>query len=80
MSDLLNTRLFDRYDDVEVVPENRNDLFDLCSTSDLYGPRSVLAMNNLEWWAGDYEASFNTPFPIDSLTSSRNSTLTLSMR
>jgi hypothetical protein len=31
------------------------DLFGLCACSNLYGPRSVLAMTKLEWWGGEYD-------------------------
>jgi hypothetical protein len=30
-------------------------LFDLCTATDLSGPRSVVGLSLLEWWASDYE-------------------------
>lgn len=33
----------------------RNDLFQLCAATDSTGPRSVVSLSLLEWWAGDYE-------------------------
>jgi hypothetical protein len=37
----------------------RNDLLGLCTGSDMDGPRSVVGLSLLEWWAGDYEVSSN---------------------
>lgn len=33
----------------------RNDLFDLSTATDAYGPRSVVGLSLLEWWGGEYE-------------------------
>jgi hypothetical protein len=32
-----------------------NDIFDLGHRSKSFGPRSVIAMNRLEWWGGQYD-------------------------
>jgi hypothetical protein len=37
-----------------------NDIFDLRHRSKLYGPRSVIAMNRLEWWGGQYDVRINS--------------------
>jgi hypothetical protein len=38
-----------------VTDDTQIDIFDLCVSSNLYGPRSVLAMTKLEWWGGEYD-------------------------
>jgi hypothetical protein len=57
---ILNTRFLDRHKAVDADPYSHddttaNDIFDLCHSSKLYGPRSVLAMTRLEWWGGEYD-------------------------
>ena len=53
---VLNRLLQDRFrSNAHASFEMRNDLFTLCATSEKYGPRSVMALNKLEWWGGEYE-------------------------
>lgn len=33
----------------------RNDLFQLCTATTTSGPRAVVSLSLLEWWAGEYE-------------------------
>lgn len=61
--------------------EARNDLLELCTSSNMYGPRSVMGLGRLEWWGGQYEVWYN-PIVIEAhrhrsgLTSYRSSTRT----
>lgn len=57
---ILNTMLQNRYrhnakttKDSDLIA--RNDLFDLCTATDINGARSIVGLSLLEWWAGDYE-------------------------
>lgn len=61
---ILNTMLQSRYrrNANRASPDDfiaRNDLFDLCTATDAHGPRSVIGLSLLEWWAGSYEVSSN---------------------
>jgi hypothetical protein len=52
----------------------RNDLFDLCTATDLNGPRSVVGLSLLEWWASDYEVHDRVFIIVHKLTCGRNFT------
>lgn len=52
---LLNDRLWERHADRNIKADTVNDLFELCRTSSRYGPRSVLALAELDWWGGQYD-------------------------
>ncbi|KAF1927976.1 uncharacterized protein M421DRAFT_421180 [Didymella exigua CBS 183.55] len=39
----------------------RNDLLDLCTATDMNGPRSVIGLSLLEWWEGLFDVSSHTP-------------------
>ena len=52
----------------------RNDLFDLCTATDLNGPRSVVGLSLLEWWASDYEVHDSDFIIAHELTCGRNFT------
>lgn len=57
---ILNTLLQDRYRDQAKSTRSNdliasNDLFDLCTATETGGPRSVVGLSLLEWWASDYE-------------------------
>lgn len=59
---ILNTMLQSRYqrNAKRARPDSlvaRNDLFELCTATDTIGPRSVVGLSLLEWWAGAYEVS-----------------------
>ncbi|KAF1934963.1 hypothetical protein EJ02DRAFT_471526 [Clathrospora elynae] len=58
---LLNTRFIGSNTPVDKTNELKNDLFDFCLSSDLYGPRSVMAMTRLEWWGGEYDRFYTNP-------------------
>ncbi|KAF1846506.1 uncharacterized protein K460DRAFT_281861 [Cucurbitaria berberidis CBS 394.84] len=49
--------------------EMRNDLLDLCTASEKYGPRSVMALTKLEWWGGEYEKFYTDPLNVSTITS-----------
>ena len=55
LSGLLNTRLTEQNCSPFKEYGTAKDIFDLSSRSSLYGPRSVLGMTRLEWWASDYD-------------------------
>lgn len=55
LSRLLNTRLSEQNCSPFKEPGTTKDIFDLSSRSSIYGPRSVLGINRLEWWAGEYD-------------------------
>ncbi|KAF2855798.1 hypothetical protein T440DRAFT_536007 [Plenodomus tracheiphilus IPT5] len=61
LSQLLNASFRTRYAGSDVADDTRNDLFDLCKSSDEKGPRSVLAMTRLEWWGGEYDRFYANP-------------------
>ncbi|KAF9694737.1 hypothetical protein EKO04_007552 [Ascochyta lentis] len=46
----------------------RNDLFDLCTVTGINGPRSVVGLSLLEWWAGEYEKFYTDPVNVPNLT------------
>jgi hypothetical protein len=52
---LLSARFLRRHFHRNLGDDTVNDLFDLCRTSSLYGPRSVLALTKLEWWNGQHD-------------------------
>lgn len=52
---LLSARFHRKQLDENVSDHKQNDLFDLCRSSHIYGPRSVLALTKLEWWGGHYD-------------------------
>lgn len=52
---LLNGRFRHRQMQSNVPDGETNDLFNLCTISETYGPQSVLAMSRLGWWGGEYE-------------------------
>lgn len=65
----LNTILQCRYRDnvKRTKPDEliaRNDLFDLCTATDTNGPRSVIGLSLLEWWAGGYEVRSSTSIEL----------------
>jgi hypothetical protein len=59
LNQLLQSRYRKSWSAAEDFPQRctNNDLFDLCSNSETYGPRSVVALTLLEWWHGDFEVS-----------------------
>ncbi|KAJ4986271.1 hypothetical protein SVAN01_08206 [Stagonosporopsis vannaccii] len=46
----------------------RNDLFQLCTATDSTGPRSVVGLSLLEWWAGGYEKFYTDPVNVPDIT------------
>lgn len=57
---ILNSILQSRYrENAKRTKQNdlvgRNDLFKLGTATDTNGPRSVIGLSLLEWWAGEYE-------------------------
>ena len=59
LNELLQARYRKRWGEAKDFPERwtNNDLFDLSSNSETWGPRSVVALTLLEWWHGDFEVS-----------------------
>jgi hypothetical protein len=55
LTSLINTRFKSRCRRVDLTTGTQYDIFDLCTCSNLYGPRSVLALARLEWWGGEYD-------------------------
>lgn len=55
LSRLLNNRLTEQNCSPFKEHGAVKDIFDLSSRSSLYGPRSVLGMTRLEWWASEYD-------------------------
>jgi hypothetical protein len=60
--ELLSTRFDQRKCCMDEPQETSNDIFDLCSSSSKYGPRSVLALSRLDWWGGKYEVGSDSTF------------------
>jgi hypothetical protein len=58
---ILNELLQARFSKIRQVGQDfyqncaNNDLLDLCSNSNIYGPRSVVALTLIEWWRGEFE-------------------------
>ena len=52
---LLSARFIRRKCRIDEPLETSNDIFDLCSSSCDYGPRSALALSRLEWWGAKYD-------------------------
>ncbi|KAH6614020.1 hypothetical protein C7974DRAFT_69037 [Boeremia exigua] len=72
---ILNTVLQTRYrNNVKCTKTNdiiaRNDLFHLCAATETNGPRSVVGLSLLDWWAGAYEKFYTDPVKVPSMTSS----------
>ncbi|KAA8622736.1 hypothetical protein PtrSN002B_011443 [Pyrenophora tritici-repentis] len=61
LSRLLNTRLSQQNSSTLNGNDMVKDIFDQSSRSSLYGPRSVLGMTRLEWWAGEYDKFYCDP-------------------
>lgn len=52
---VLSARFIQRKCLMDEPLESSNDIFDLCSSSCDYGPRSALALSRLEWWGAEYD-------------------------
>ncbi|KAJ8116451.1 hypothetical protein OPT61_g2139 [Boeremia exigua] len=70
---ILNTMLQSRYrDNGKYTTSNdtvaRNDLFNLCAATETNGPRSVVGLSLLDWWAGAYEKFYTDPVKIPGIT------------
>ncbi|KAH7398535.1 hypothetical protein BKA66DRAFT_556696 [Pyrenochaeta sp. MPI-SDFR-AT-0127] len=66
---ILNKTLQDRFrNGAHRSPRKDRDLLDLGTTSKTFGPRSVLALNRLEWWGGYFEKFYTNPIHIPNLT------------
>lgn len=53
---VLNNLLQDRYREATDSTQGfKNDLFELNTLSEIYGPRSVLSLSRVDWWGGEYE-------------------------
>jgi hypothetical protein len=55
LSQLLNARFVQKNAKLAEILDIDKDIFDLCVCSPVYGPRSVQAMTELEWWGGEYD-------------------------
>lgn len=60
LCDLLNAHWKYYCKHLDLAHDTTNDIFDLCICCSHYGPRSVLALNRLEWWGGQYDVSRRT--------------------
>ncbi|KAF2630999.1 hypothetical protein BU25DRAFT_418650 [Macroventuria anomochaeta] len=70
---ILNTMLQSRYRKSSKRTKHddliaKNDLFDLCTATDTNGPRSVVGLSLLEWWAGGYEKFYTDPVNVPNIT------------
>ncbi|KAE8865802.1 hypothetical protein PTNB29_02949 [Pyrenophora teres f. teres] len=61
LSCLLNTRLSEQNCSLFNGSDIVKDIFGQSSRSSVYGPRSVLGLTRLEWWAGEYDRFYSDP-------------------